>query len=195
MGRFGLGERGRFRARPDPSNCRRAFFIMRKAVAAIRWLNTLSAMPLAIQKPAGQDNNPAYRRLWCFFVLTKGMSIVGPRPALPAEVATYDDYQRQRLLVKPGMTCYWQIRRNRDSITFDEWVDLDLWQPARPGSVSLFCMLLRTQRRPRGPSRGMAAFRHGPRPWRAACPPGRFQRGRFDSRTRGCRRSAACRRA
>lgn len=48
------------------------------------------------------------------------MSIVGPRPVLPAEVATYDDYQRQRLLVKPGMTCYWQTRRNRDSITFDE---------------------------------------------------------------------------
>lgn len=63
----------------------------------------------------------------CVFVLTKGMSIVGPRPALPAEVATYNDYQRQRLLVKPGMTCYWQTRRNRDSITFDEWVDLDLW--------------------------------------------------------------------
>ena len=56
------------------------------------------------------------------------MSIVGPRPALPAEVATYDDYQRQRLLVKPGLTCYWQTRRNRDSITFDEWVDLDLWR-------------------------------------------------------------------
>ena len=54
------------------------------------------------------------------------MSIVGPRPALPAEVATYNDHQRQRLLVKPGMTCYWQTRRNRDSITFDERVDLDL---------------------------------------------------------------------
>ena len=59
-------------------------------------------------------------------VLRSDMSIVGPRPALPAEVATYDDYQRQRLLVKPGMTCYWQTRRNRDSITFDEWGDLDL---------------------------------------------------------------------
>ena len=59
-------------------------------------------------------------------VLKGDMSIVGPRPALPAEVATYDDYQRQRLLVKPGLTCYWQTRRNRDSITFDEWVDLDL---------------------------------------------------------------------
>ena len=54
------------------------------------------------------------------------ISIVGPRPALPAEVMTYNDYQKQRLLVKPGITCYWQTRRNRDSITFDEWVDLDL---------------------------------------------------------------------
>lgn len=59
-------------------------------------------------------------------VLRSDMSIVGPRPALSAEVATYDDYQRQRLLVKPGLTCYWQTRRSRDSITFDEWVDLDL---------------------------------------------------------------------
>ena len=59
-------------------------------------------------------------------VLFSDMSVVGPRPALPNEVATYNDYQRQRLLVKPGLTCYWQTRRNRDSITFDEWVDLDL---------------------------------------------------------------------
>ena len=59
-------------------------------------------------------------------VLFSDMSVVGPRPALPNEVATYNDYQRQRLLVKPGLTCYWQTRRNRDSVTFDEWVDLDL---------------------------------------------------------------------
>lgn len=126
MGRFGLGERGRFRARPDLSNCRRVFFIMRKAVAAIRRRNTLSAVLSAIQKLAGQANNPAYRRLRRFFVLAKGMSVVGLRLALPNEVATYNDYQRQRLLVKPGMTRYWQTRCNRDSITFDEWVDLDL---------------------------------------------------------------------
>ena len=56
------------------------------------------------------------------------MSVVGPRPALPNEVTTYNDYQRQRLLVKSGMTCYWQTRSNRDSITFDEWIDLDLWK-------------------------------------------------------------------
>lgn len=60
-------------------------------------------------------------------VLRSDMSVVGPRPALPNEVATHNDYQRQRLLVKPGMTCYWQTRRNRDSITFDEWVDLDFF--------------------------------------------------------------------
>lgn len=54
------------------------------------------------------------------------MSIVGPRPALPREVADYNLRQRQRLSVKQGLTCYWQTRRNRDSITFDEWVDLDL---------------------------------------------------------------------
>ena len=54
------------------------------------------------------------------------MSVVGPRPALPNEVATYNDYQRQRLLVKSGMACYGQTRCNRDSITFAERVDLDL---------------------------------------------------------------------
>ena len=68
-------------------------------------------------------------------VFVGNMSVVGPRPALPNEVATYNDYQRQRLLVKPGMTCYWQTRRNRDSITFDEWVDLDLWNKERNGDL------------------------------------------------------------
>ena len=62
-----------------------------------------------------------------FFNVLKGdMSVVGPRPAIPKEVETYDTHQRLRLLVKPGLTCYWQTRKNRDSITFDDWVDLDL---------------------------------------------------------------------
>ena len=59
-------------------------------------------------------------------VLKGSISIVGPRPALPKEVEKYDSYQYQRLLVKPGITCYWQTRVNRDAISFDEWIDLDL---------------------------------------------------------------------
>lgn len=59
-------------------------------------------------------------------VLRGDMSIVGPRPALPREVAQYDDYQRQRLLIQPGLTCYWQIQPRRNDLSFDEWLELDL---------------------------------------------------------------------
>ena len=59
-------------------------------------------------------------------VLRGDMSIVGPRPGLPREVEQYDDYARQRLLITPGLTCFWQIQPNRNSLTFDEWVELDI---------------------------------------------------------------------
>ncbi len=59
-------------------------------------------------------------------VLRGDMSIVGPRPALPREVELYSDYQRQRLYVTPGLSCYWQIAPHRNEMSFDEWVALDL---------------------------------------------------------------------
>lgn len=59
-------------------------------------------------------------------ILKGDMSVVGPRPALPKEVEQYDDYARLRLLITPGLTCYWQVQNNRDTITFDEWMDMDI---------------------------------------------------------------------
>lgn len=59
-------------------------------------------------------------------VLLGDMSIVGPRPAIPREVELYDDYERQRLFVTPGLTCYWQIQPNRNDMSFEEWLELDL---------------------------------------------------------------------
>ena len=59
-------------------------------------------------------------------ILKGDMSIVGPRPALPREVEQYTDYERQRLYVTPGLTCYWQVQPNRNELTFDQWMELDL---------------------------------------------------------------------
>lgn len=60
-----------------------------------------------------------------FNVLKGDMSLVGPRPPLPDEVAKYTPYERQRISVTPGLTCYWQVS-GRSSLSFDEWVDLDI---------------------------------------------------------------------
>lgn len=59
-------------------------------------------------------------------VLKGDMSLVGPRPPLPREVAMYDEDQLKRLSVTPGLTCYWQIQPKRNSLSFDEWLSLDL---------------------------------------------------------------------
>jgi lipopolysaccharide/colanic/teichoic acid biosynthesis glycosyltransferase len=59
-------------------------------------------------------------------ILKGEMSIVGPRPALPREVEQYNALQKQRMYVTPGLTCYWQIQPNRNDVTFDEWMALDI---------------------------------------------------------------------
>ncbi|MGL6108245.1 sugar transferase [Romboutsia sp.] len=58
-------------------------------------------------------------------VLKGEMSLVGPRPPIPHEVEQYTEYQMQRLAVKPGLTCIWQVS-GRNNIGFDEWVDMDI---------------------------------------------------------------------
>ena len=69
-----------------------------------------------------------------FFEVLRGeMSVVGPRPPLPEEVAHYEEWHRQRLLVTPGLTGLWQVN-GRSGLTFDEMVRLDLfyaehWSP------------------------------------------------------------------
>lgn len=75
-----------------------------------RWLRRLSL-----------DELPQF-----FNVLRGQMSVVGPRPQLPEEVETYEEWHRQRLLVTPGLTGLWQIN-GRSHLTFDEMVRLDLY--------------------------------------------------------------------
>nr|WP_307717648.1 sugar transferase [Streptomyces sp. V4I23] len=69
-----------------------------------------------------------------FNVVQGHMSLVGPRPPLPDEVAGYDDVERRRLAVKPGLTGLWQVS-GRSDLSWDETVALDLryvdnWSPA-----------------------------------------------------------------
>lgn len=58
-------------------------------------------------------------------VIKGDMSLIGPRPLPTYETAECDEYQLQRLLVRPGLSCYWQIS-GRNDISFDEWIEMDL---------------------------------------------------------------------
>lgn len=58
-------------------------------------------------------------------IILGDMSLVGPRPPLPREVEQYGPYEMQRLMVKPGLTCYWQAR-GRNEIKFQQWMELDI---------------------------------------------------------------------
>jgi exopolysaccharide biosynthesis polyprenyl glycosylphosphotransferase len=53
------------------------------------------------------------------------MSLVGPRPPIPAEVREYEHWQRRRLSMKPGLTCIWQVS-GRNDVGFAEWMRMDL---------------------------------------------------------------------
>ena len=76
-------------------------------------------------------------------VLKGDMSLVGPRPPIPEEVASYHRWHRRRLSMKPGLTCLWQVS-GRNNVDFDRWMELDLqyidnWSPSLD-----FKILLRT---------------------------------------------------
>lgn len=72
-------------------------------------------------RKTGLDEVPQF-----FNVLRGDMSLVGPRPPLASEVAQYERWQLRRLSMRPGITCIWQIAPNRNTITFEEWMKLDL---------------------------------------------------------------------
>ena len=59
-----------------------------------------------------------------FNILKGDMSVIGPRPQIPSEVADYTAEQAQRLLVRPGLTCLWQVS-GRSHLDFSEWMELD----------------------------------------------------------------------
>jgi exopolysaccharide biosynthesis polyprenyl glycosylphosphotransferase len=59
-------------------------------------------------------------------VLKGDMSLVGPRPPLPREVENYDNWQRRKLSMRPGITCLWQAGGRNDITDFKEWMRLDL---------------------------------------------------------------------
>jgi len=65
-----------------------------------------------------------FPQLWN--VLRGEMSLVGPRPPLPNEVARYERWQRRRLSMKPGVTGLWQVSGRNDIRNFEEWINLDL---------------------------------------------------------------------
>jgi exopolysaccharide biosynthesis polyprenyl glycosylphosphotransferase len=61
-----------------------------------------------------------------FNVLKGEMSLIGPRPPLQSETLQYKRWQLRRLSVKPGLSCFWQIKPERNNIRFDKWMELDL---------------------------------------------------------------------
>ena len=78
-----------------------------------------------------------------FHVLLGRMSLVGPRPPIPSEAVHYSPAERCRLLVRPGMTCLWQIC-GRSCILYPEWILLDLYYIEHRGFLLDLSILLQT---------------------------------------------------
>ena len=68
------------------------------------------------------------------------MSVVGPRPPVPQEVAEYLPWHKMRLSVTPGLTCFWQVS-GRSNVSFEEWMRLDN-QYVRHGNFSIDAQLI-----------------------------------------------------
>lgn len=76
-------------------------------------------------------------------VLLGHMSLVGPRPPIPAEVEKYESWQRRRLSIMPGLTCVWQIS-GRSEIGFEEWVRMDIRYLKRQSLLTDISLLWKT---------------------------------------------------
>lgn len=76
-------------------------------------------------------------------ILNGDMSLVGPRPSLPNEVAEFEPWMIERLSVKPGLTCFWQVS-GRNNIGFKEWMEMDIKYVRERNTLTDIKLILKT---------------------------------------------------